>query len=577
LAFALAVAAAAGSGGAARAADPYMFVVVPDTQNYTDFVNENNVYNIGQMNWIVNNRSSLNIKFVMHLGDFQNPGNPYRTQTNNIYEPDLTKPVGDVSDKLAKWGRADAAIDVLDAAGVPYSLVPGNHDYLNNDTKIEPYLYLKTFGPTRYINNPKFDEKGNPTYQGASPATSTFAWAGVSTYHKFYAGGYTWLNIALQDIPDDNDLEWAQEIVNQNPNLPTILTTHEFVNTAGAANDYQHPDIFNKFVKNNPQIVMTFNGHLTGENRVAATNIAGKTEQQMLVDYQATQFDSEFGNNYYKGAGVLRTVQVDPNTNQVNVKSYSPIANQYLTDADSQFSFGLNLKSRFGLADHGGTPGSITFRQGLNGFTDNRETIISEANPNTNYGPDTSAVLSNDFGGGKSRGIIRFDDIFGAGLIPDGVQIDHAELRLHTSDQTDAPSVNKVRLYRMLRDWSENSVTWNSMGDGLSVDGLEAIIGENGEVVPSVQDGFITFDVTESLSAWAAGAPNYGWLITINGTDAWRMYTSEATTAGDRPRLSVDYRTPTPLPEPGGVTFLTLTGLLTLRRRKTHMRTTLCA
>jgi hypothetical protein len=307
----------------AFAADPYMFIVVPDTQNYTDFAHEQEVYNIGQMNWIVNNRSALNIKFVMHLGDFQNPGNPYRTRSDDIYEPDLTKPVGNVNDKLTKWGRADAAVDVLDAAGIPYSLVPGNHDYLDYNSKTEPYLYLKTFGPDRYINNPKYDELGNPTYQGASPSTATFAWAGVSTYHKFYAGGYTWLNIALQDEPDANDLAWAQQIINENPGMPTMITTHEYVNTAGAGSDYQHPAIWNTFVKNNPQIVMTFNGHLTGENRVTGTNIAGKVVQQMLSDYQAAQFDTQFGADYYKGAGILRTVQVDPNTNQVNVKSYT--------------------------------------------------------------------------------------------------------------------------------------------------------------------------------------------------------------------------------------------------------------
>lgn len=149
-----------------------MFIVVPDTQNYTDFAHEQEVYNIGQMNWIVNNTDALNIKFIMHMGDFQNPGNPYRTRTDDIYEPDYSRPVGDVNDKLTKWGRADAAIDVLDAAGIPYSLVPGNHDYLNYSTKTEPYLYLQTFGPDRYINNPKYDEKGQLTYRGASPATA---------------------------------------------------------------------------------------------------------------------------------------------------------------------------------------------------------------------------------------------------------------------------------------------------------------------------------------------------------------------------------------------------------------------
>ncbi len=554
----------------AFATDPYTFIVIPDTQNYADFVGTNNTYNIGDMNWIVNNQSALNIKFVMHLGDHQNPGNPYRTRTDDIYEPDLSRPVGDVNDKLAKWGRADAAVAVLDAAGIPYSLVPGNHDYLDYNSKTEPYLYLKTFGPDRYTNNPKYDELGNLTYQGASPSTPTFAWAGVSTYHKFYAGGYTWLNIALQDDPDVNDLAWAQTIINQNPNLPTILTTHEYVNTKGAANDYQHPDIFNKFVYNNPQIVMTFNGHLTGENRVAGTNVAGKTVQQMLVDYQATQFDDVFGADYYKGAGVLRTVQVDPNTNKVNVKSYSPVADQYLTDADSQFSFNLNLHDRFGLPDKGGTTGSVTFRQGLNGYAGTVETMISKANPGTNYSGDTSVIIDGDYDGDKTQALIRFNDLLGAGAIPDGAQIDHAELRFHTSDMTNAASNNTIRLYRMIRGWVASSVTWNSVDGGISTDGLEAILGANGGLVPDVRDGYITFDVTESLAAWAAGAPNNGWLLVDGGNDAWRWDTSEASAGADRPRLVVDYRTDTvgPVPEPTSLAMVSALGLLLARRRR---------
>ena len=83
-----------GFAAPSRAAEPFTLVVVPDTQNYTDFDNINTEYNLGQMRWIRDNMTNLNIKFVMHLGDHQNPGNPYRTRADNIYEPDLSKPIG---------------------------------------------------------------------------------------------------------------------------------------------------------------------------------------------------------------------------------------------------------------------------------------------------------------------------------------------------------------------------------------------------------------------------------------------------------------------------------------------------
>src|SRR5688572_29912967 len=119
------VVAMAGAPSAVQAAAPFTLIVLPDTQNYTDFDDTNERYNLGQMRWIRDNMTTENIRFVMHVGDHQNPGNPYHTRTDNIYEPDLSKPLGDVNDKLAKWARANDAIQVLDNNNIPYSLVPG--------------------------------------------------------------------------------------------------------------------------------------------------------------------------------------------------------------------------------------------------------------------------------------------------------------------------------------------------------------------------------------------------------------------------------------------------------------------
>jgi hypothetical protein len=104
------------------------------------------------------------------------------------------------------------------------------------------------------------------------------------------------------------------------------------VNTKPAASDYQHADIFDKLVKNNPQIVMTFNGHLTGSNYVAGTNIAGKTAHQFLIDFQASQLDAPnlLDGNYYRGGGTLRQVLFDPDINRVTIKDYSVVAKKFL-------------------------------------------------------------------------------------------------------------------------------------------------------------------------------------------------------------------------------------------------------
>src|SRR5688572_26346313 len=404
-----------GLAAPSRAAEPFTLVVIPDTQNYTDFKNVNDEYNIGQMNWIAdqyrNNTSNLNVKFVMHMGDLQNPGNPYRAQTTanggSIYEPDLSRPIpmndpDAVAEKEAKWDRANAGINVLDTYNVPYSLVPGNHDYLDHNTKSEPWKYLKMFGPQRYVNEQAGWSPSKRTYGGASPEHPVNDYAGMNTYHRFDAGGYKFLNLALQYDPDVNDLRWAQEIINENPGLPTIITTHAYVNTVNqenSGNPYQHDAIFDKLVKNNPQVVMTFNGHLTGANYVQGTNIAGKAVHQLLFDAQASDLDAQLdpppGESYYRGGGVLRLAQFEPDNKRVVIRDYSPIADKYLprnftapdrngtgsARYETPASVPLDLDAQFGLPDRAGIVKSISFRQGVNGYASTADTFLEQALP----------------------------------------------------------------------------------------------------------------------------------------------------------------------------------------------------
>jgi hypothetical protein len=472
----------------------------------------------------------------------------------------------------------------LDHNNVPYSLVPGNHDYLDHNTKLEPWLYLKTFGPQRYVNEQSTWAADQRTYGGASPVNPNTGYAGMNTYHRFDAGGYRFLNIALQFDPDDNDLRWAQQIINENPGLPTIITTHAYVNTKPAASDYQHPDIFNKLVKNNPQIVMTFNGHLTGANRVEGTNIAGLKVQQMLVDFQSSQLDAQLGGDYYRGGGALRMVQIDPDHDRVTIKDYSPIADKYLpsnfTAPDNSgklatystpTGFDLDMDGRFGLPNGAGIKQTKVFRQNVNGYTGGRDTMLDENAPdNASHGDDPTLWVDGDRNGATagspdSQALLRFDSIFNSGNLPAGAHIDSARLVLHTSNLTDSQSPNTIALHRLLKPWTADE-TWNSQGDGIHDDGVDAILAANDTVVPDVQGEFLTFDVTESLAAWMAGAENYGWALLPGGGNGWQFDSADNPTAAFRPQLTVNY---TVVPEPGACGLvLFAAAAAALRRRR---------
>lgn len=49
----------------------------------------------------------------------------------------------------------------------------------------------------------------------------------------------------------------------------------------------------------------------------------------------------------------------------------------------------------------------------------------------------------------------------------------------------------------------------------------------------------LPFDVTTSLRAWQAGAPNHGWPILNPGARGWSFRSSEWSTAAERPMLTV--------------------------------------
>jgi hypothetical protein len=143
--------------------------------------------------------------------------------------------------------------------------------------------------------------------------------------------------------------------------------------------------------------------------------------------------------------------------------------------------------------------------------------------------------------------------------------IDAAELVIRTSDLTDSQSPNTISLYRVLKPWTLNG-TWNSQGDGINADAVDAILAANDTIVPDVQGEFMTFDVTESLAAWMAGAPNYGWALLPGGGNGWNWDTSDAAIVSNRPMLNVSY---TMVPEPAcGFAALAAAAALLARRRR---------
>ena len=81
----------------------FTLIAIPDPQNYASTYNS--IYN-AQMNWVVANKTTSNIKYVMSLGDNVNSSTTYP----------------------GEFTAATTAWDILTTGGVPYGLTLGNHD-----------------------------------------------------------------------------------------------------------------------------------------------------------------------------------------------------------------------------------------------------------------------------------------------------------------------------------------------------------------------------------------------------------------------------------------------------------------
>lgn len=291
----------------------FSIVLLPDTQNYSDYAPQ--VYTC-QTQWIADHKDTLKLAIVLHEGDFTNHNEP------------------------REWENVDAAMAILDAAGVPYAVVPGNHDTGDGG---------KTGTRETENFNCVFPANRFSSLQGVYEAGHA-----ENSYHYFTAGGIDWLVVALEFSPRKAVLDWANEVVAAHPNRRVIVLTHAYMyadETRIGPEDQWNPNVYpvcktavgdqvchdgeqmwTTFVKRHKNISFVFSGHILkdGVGTLVSDGDHGNLVYQMLANYQ---FEENGGN------GWLRIVTFLPNENKVTVKTYSPYLNLYKTESHQQFEF----------------------------------------------------------------------------------------------------------------------------------------------------------------------------------------------------------------------------------------------
>ncbi|MBI1934205.1 DNRLRE domain-containing protein [Candidatus Peregrinibacteria bacterium] len=170
-------------------------------------------------------------------------------------------------------------------------------------------------------------------------------------------------------------------------------------------------------------------------------------------------------------------------------------------------------------------------------FAPSGDSYVQSGSPNANNGSKIMIDASD-----TRDGLVRFD----LSAIPSGATITSATLTLVATSVGSASAVKNYGVHRVLADWAEGTVTWNTPG---SAAGTHFASSPASTTAVSVV-GSYTWDVAGDVTGFVGGsATNYGWRIiwssNTSGTNKQVDFgTKENGTAANWPSLAVTYTLP---------------------------------
>ena len=300
----------------------FTIAVLPDTQYYS--LRYPGTFT-AQTDYIVKNKVQRNIVYVLHEGDI--------TDGNTD----------------AEWLNAVRSMNLLDAAHIPYAVVPGNHDAGYNGLP-GTISFNNYFSPSRYL------PKGSTPM--ATLAGTKDAGKMDNNYHKFTAGGIKWMIVGVEFGPVQATVDWMNALISHESDRRVIVLTHGYMYNdkkrwgadpdhtwlpgAGGLNGEQ---LWNAVIRKHSNIQFVISGHvvpgcgytcppnihyggLQGSSTLISQGDSGNLVYQMFVNFQE---------NANGGDGFFRLLELNPHAHTVTAETYSPTTNQFMTTSENAF------------------------------------------------------------------------------------------------------------------------------------------------------------------------------------------------------------------------------------------------
>jgi len=296
--------------------EPFTIVMLPDTQNAVNFerqkvqgfaIDSSEIF-IGQMQYVAENavENGGDVVFVASVGDVWQHApsgwDPGHSARGIVAEPGTVHRTVNRDGALThEIPKAVEGFRLLSDAGIPFGIAPGNHDYDAWWTVAgsEPNAAGRYPAHVGGLDNfRRVFGSDSQFFKDKDWYVSSFR-GGANSAQVFSGGGYQFLHLALELQPGDEVLEWAKRVVANHAGLPTIVSTHDYMNVSGERDyrgfdlvsvdpEYHNSteDLWQKFIRKTDQIFMVLCGHRGGQAFRVDKNDDGHAVYQILADYQ---------------------------------------------------------------------------------------------------------------------------------------------------------------------------------------------------------------------------------------------------------------------------------------------------
>ncbi|RNF40546.1 S-layer homology domain-containing protein [Planococcus salinus] len=306
--------------------DPFTMLWFTDTQYYAQDYPE--VWE-SMTDYMVKEYQKGTFEYAMHTGDLVQ-----------------------VPKELDQWEVVDENLSKLEAADIPYGVLPGNHDielyYDTGDNETRGIFvydnYKKYVGADRFRDKPWYHEQ----IEQSGPTGTNKNHYDLFSFgeHKFIM---LYLGYGTDGLPET--IKWANSVLSEHSDYNAIIGMHENINSIGSYASSNAVIVNREIVSKNENVKMVLSGHHHGATREVKTytNEDGSTREVLEV------LSNHQGNTHpERGQGYLRLITFDPTDETVQFISYSPFWDDYNFEPfdEDQESFTAN----FDLFDVNGSP-----------------------------------------------------------------------------------------------------------------------------------------------------------------------------------------------------------------------------